>query len=65
MWLFPWLSYAIILGIVGVLILLAFIPDQRSTLLLSCVTVLVVGAALGLRTRRADRARAVDDTGLR
>jgi GABA permease len=53
MWLFPWLSYAIILGIVGVLILLAFIPEQRSTLLLSCVTVLVVGAALGLHTRRA------------
>jgi L-asparagine transporter-like permease len=53
MWLFPWLSYAVIASIVGVLVLLAFIPDQQSTLLLSALTVLVVLGALVVRNRRA------------
>ncbi len=52
MWLFPWLSYAVIAGIVGVLILLAFIPDQQATLGLSLLTVLVVLVALAVRSRR-------------
>jgi GABA permease len=51
MWLFPWLSYAVIAGIVGVLVLLAFIPEQQMTLALSFVTVLVVLGALALRRR--------------
>jgi len=51
MWFFPWLSYAVVGGIVGVLVLLAFIPDQQSTLLLSGITVLSVLAALRLRGR--------------
>lgn len=42
MWGFPYLSYAVIAGIVGVLILLAFIPDQQTTLALSALTVVVV-----------------------
>lgn len=54
MWCFPWLSYAVIAAIVGVLALLAFIPDQRPTLLLSGLTVLVVFGALRLRPRRGD-----------
>ena len=53
MWLFPWLSYAVIAGIAGVLILLAFIEDQHDTLFLSCLTVLVVLGALAVRNRRA------------
>jgi GABA permease len=52
MWLFPWLSYAVIAGIIGVLILLAFNPDQQSTLALSGVTVLFVYGALWVRNRR-------------
>lgn len=51
MWLFPWLSYAVIGGILGVLVLLAFIPDQQTTLVLSLLTVLVVLGALAVRRR--------------
>ncbi len=51
MWLFPWLSYAVIGGIFGVLVLLAFIPDQQMTLALSLLTVLVVLGALAVRRR--------------
>ena len=51
MWLFPWLSYAVVAAIVGVLVLLAFIPDQQSTLLLSGLTVFSVLGALRLRNR--------------
>lgn len=53
MWLFPWLSYAVIGGILGVLVLLAFIPDQQMTLALSLLTVLVVLGALAFRRRAA------------
>lgn len=53
MWLFPWLSYFVIAGIAGVLVLLFFIDSQRETLILSCLTVLVVLGALVLRNRRA------------
>ncbi len=49
MWLFPWLSYAVIAVIAGVLGLLFFIEGQRETLLLSCLTVLVVLGALAFR----------------
>jgi GABA permease len=52
MWLFPFLSYFVIAGIAGVLVLLAFIDSQRETLILSCLTVLVVLGALALRNRR-------------
>lgn len=53
MWLFPFLSYAVIAGIAGVLVLLFFIEGQRETLILSCLTVLVVLGALLVRNRRA------------
>jgi L-asparagine transporter-like permease len=49
MWFFPWLSYAVIAGIAGVLVLLFFIDGQRETLLLSGLTVLVVLGALAFR----------------
>ena len=55
MWLFPWLSYAVVLGIIGVLVLLAFMPGQQQTVLLSGLTVVLVLAALQLRKRRAHR----------
>ncbi len=54
-WFFPWSSYAVIAGILGVLVLLAFIPDQQSTLALSALTVAVVFGALGLRRWRVTR----------
>jgi L-asparagine transporter-like permease len=53
MWLFPWLSYAVIAGIIVALLLLGLIPGERDTLLLSGLTVLFVFCALALRRRRA------------
>jgi GABA permease len=52
MWLFPWLSYAVIAGILGVVLLLAFIPDQQSTLAMSLLTLGVVLASLFLFRNR-------------
>jgi GABA permease len=51
MWLFPWLSYGVIGAILGVLLLMGVLPDQRSTLLLSGLSVAIVFAALPLRSR--------------
>lgn len=58
MWLFPGLSYAVIAGIGGVLILMAVIPDQRTQLALSGLSVAVVLAVFLLRRPARGRARA-------
>jgi GABA permease len=42
MWLFPWLSYATIVGMVAVLIAMAFTPALQLDFKLSCVTLAVV-----------------------
>jgi GABA permease len=55
MWLFPWLSYAVIGGIGFVLVLMAFAPDQRIQLILTGLSILVALGAYALR-RRAARA---------
>jgi AAT family amino acid transporter/GABA permease len=52
MWLFPWLSYVVVAGIVCVIIVLAFIPAERINLVMSGLTFLVVLGATGLKTRR-------------
>ena len=57
MWLFPWLSYVVVAGIVCVIIVLAFIPAERINLVMSGLTFLAVLGATGLKTRR-DRLRA-------
>jgi L-asparagine transporter-like permease len=59
MWFFPWLSYAVVVAIVGVLVLLAFIPGEELTLLLSGFTLLSVLAALKLRKPQAAAVRQV------
>ena len=46
MWWFPWLSYAVIVAIVGVLVTLALMPEQRLALTLSALTMLLVFGAL-------------------
>jgi GABA permease len=45
-WLFPWLSYASIVLMVGVLVVLASMPEQRLLLTLSAATVMIVFGAL-------------------
>jgi GABA permease len=49
MWLFPWLSYAVIGGIAIVLALMAFDSDQRSQVVWGTLSVISVGAAYVLR----------------
>jgi GABA permease len=50
-WLFPWLSYAVVAGIVGVFLVLAFIPAEQTNLCMSALTVCAVLAVTALRTR--------------
>ena len=52
MWLFPWLSYAVVGGIVIVLVVMAFTPGQLVQLLLSGVSVVVTLGAFALRRRK-------------
>jgi gamma-aminobutyrate permease len=49
MWLFPWLSYAVIAGIGAVLVLMAVTPSQTVQLALSGLSVVVALAALAVR----------------
>jgi L-asparagine transporter-like permease len=49
MWLFPWLSYAVIGGIGAVLVLMAVTPGQTVQLALSAFSVVVALAALAVR----------------
>jgi len=42
MWLFPWLSYATIAVIVAVLLSMAYVPDQRSQVVMSLLSLAVV-----------------------
>jgi GABA permease len=55
MWLFPWLSYAVIGGIGAVLVLMAFTPGQTVQLAMSALSVVVALAALALRRFAARR----------
>jgi len=55
MWLFPYLSWAVIGGIVLVLVLMAFEPDLRAQLIWSGLSAAVVGAAYLIRRRQRRR----------
>lgn len=56
MWLFPWLSWAVVAGICAVLVLMAITPDLRKQLLWSAVSVIIVATAYLLRRRIPRRA---------
>lgn len=59
-WLFPWLSYATICLLAGVLLVLAWMPDQRLMLILSGAPIIAVFAALWLhRGRQGSRTASV------
>ncbi len=55
-WLFPWVSYACVLGIVAVLVMMATLPDQALQVGLSAAVFVVSAAMYGLWGRR-NRAR--------
>lgn len=62
MWLFPWLSWAVIAGIGAVLAVLAFTPGQKPQLVLSGLSVVVALLALALR-RLVGRDPAIETSG--
>ena len=53
MWLFPWLSWGVVAGIIVVLVLMAVETEQRTQLLWSAVSVAVIGTAYLVRQRMA------------
>jgi len=53
MWLFPWLSWAVVIGIGVVLVLMALTPDLRKQLLWSAVSAAIVAVAYLVRERLA------------
>jgi AAT family amino acid transporter/GABA permease len=57
MWLFPWLSWAVVAGIVVVLVLMAITPDLRKQLLWSAVSVVIIAIAYVVRRRVAPMSR--------
>jgi GABA permease len=53
MWLFPWLSWGVVAGIIVVLVLMAITPDLRQQLLWSAASVAVIAVAYVIRQRMA------------
>ena len=53
MWLFPWLSYVVIAAIITILVLLAWMPEQRALVALSALAVTTVFAAQWVHERSA------------
>jgi GABA permease len=60
MWLFPWLSWAVVAGIGVVLVLMAITPDLRRQLLWSAVSVAIIAIAYFARQRIAPVAQTPD-----
>ncbi len=64
MWLFPWLSYLTIAGMVAVIVAMGISPDTRTQFLLSLITLvflICVYGVLKLRTKRAGSPAPDDD----
>ncbi len=63
MWCYPYLTYVAIVGMVGIVVAMAFIPEQRTPLLLGiaslAILLLTYGARLAWRSRPAVPARAL------
>ena len=51
MWGFPYLTWAAIAGMLGILLAMAFIPEQRIPLEFGCVSLVLLLAAFGARVR--------------
>ncbi|MDB5731611.1 MAG: gabP [Variovorax sp.] len=51
MWCYPYLTYVAIVGMVGIVVAMAFIPEQRQPLMLGVVSLAVLVVAYGVRSR--------------
>lgn len=52
MWLFPWLTYVAIAGMLAILAAMAFIPDQQLPLLMGAGSLAIISLGYGLVRRR-------------
>ena len=53
MWLFPYLTVAVMVAIVAVLVLMAFDPDQQQAIFLSLISAaFIIGAGVVVHRRR-------------
>ena len=57
MWLFPYLTVAVMVAIVAVLVLMAFDPDQQQAIFLSVISAIVIVVAGVVVHRRSDHRR--------
>jgi GABA permease len=65
MWAYPYLTYVAIIGMIGIVVAMAFIPEQRTPLLFGVISLGVLVLAYGLRLRhgrKADAATLADST---
>jgi len=62
MWGFPYLTWLSIAGMIGILVAMAFIPEQRKPLWLGVVSLGVLLAAYGLFIRRRVRGSGISET---
>jgi AAT family amino acid transporter/GABA permease len=63
MWLFPWLSYAAIAGMIAVLLAMAFTPAMQDDFKASWITLIVAIAAYGIkRIRQPSRSAAAQNS---
>jgi GABA permease len=51
MWAYPYLTYVAILGMLAIVLAMAFIPDQRTPLLFGFISLAILLLAFGLRLR--------------
>jgi GABA permease len=58
MWLFPWLSYAAIAAMIGVLVAMAFTPAMQQDFKASWITLIVAIVAYGIKRARQPQRRA-------
>lgn len=63
MWAFPWLTYLAILGMASIVVAMAFIPDQRTPLLLGVASLCLLLGAFLLRRHLRRHAEATMPAG--
>lgn len=52
MWFFPWLSYLAVLAMIAMLVAMAYVPDLRSQLWASCISIAVVFLIYAIKRMR-------------
>jgi GABA permease len=51
MWAYPYLTYVAIAGMIGIVLAMAFIPEQRTPLIFGVISLIILLLGFGARTR--------------